>query len=81
MLPVCADATTINDLIEDKITSGAGVTNVGRALPLDKQGDIALLMESSNLLKDSERKNVGENLRKLLKRLGEPVIRTVAGQA
>ena len=36
---------------------------------------------TSNLLKDSERNTVGETLRKLLKRFGEPVIRTVAGQA
>jgi len=41
---------------------------------------VALLM-TSNLLKDSERHSVGDTLRKLLKRFGEPVIRTVAGQA
>ncbi|NIV27989.1 MAG: hypothetical protein GWN58_00335, partial [Anaerolineae bacterium] len=40
----------------------------------------ALLM-TSNLLKDSERQSVGETLRKLVKRMGEPVVRTVAGQA
>ncbi|MFT7366551.1 MAG: RHH-type proline utilization regulon transcriptional repressor/proline dehydrogenase [Marinobacter psychrophilus] len=75
------DATTINDLIEDKITSGCWGDHVGRASSsLINTATIALLM-TSNLLKDSERKNVGETLRKLLKRLGEPVIRTVAGQA
>src|SRR5690606_1744965 len=41
---------------------------------------LALLM-TSNLLKDSERHTVGDTLRKLVKRLGEPVVRTVAGQA
>ena len=41
---------------------------------------LALLM-TSNLLKESERNSVGDTLRKLLKRFGEPVIRTVAGQA
>lgn len=75
------DATTINDLIEDKITSGCWGDHVGKASsPLINTATIALLL-TSNLLKDSERKNVGETLRKLLKRLGEPVIRTVASQA
>ncbi|HAC30032.1 MAG TPA: hypothetical protein DCF82_19820, partial [Marinobacter hydrocarbonoclasticus] len=32
---------------------------------------LALLM-TSNLLKDSERQSVGDTLRKLVKRLGEP---------
>ena len=75
------DATTVNDLIEDKITSGCWGDHVGKASSsLINTATIALLM-TSNLLKDSERKSVGETLRKLLKRLGEPVIRTVASQA
>ncbi|AOY86890.1 bifunctional proline dehydrogenase/L-glutamate gamma-semialdehyde dehydrogenase [Marinobacter salinus] len=75
------DSTTINDLIEDKITSGAWGTHVGKASsPLINTATVALLM-TSNLLKDSERHSVGDTLRKLLKRFGEPVIRTVAGQA
>ena len=75
------DAMTVNDLIEDKITSGCWGDHVSKASSsLINTATIALLM-TSNLLKDSERKSVGETLRKLLKRLGEPVIRTVAGQA
>ncbi len=75
------DNTTIHELIEDKITSGAWGTHVGRASSsLINTATVALLM-TSNLLKDSQRNSVGETLRKLLKRFGEPVIRTVAGQA
>ncbi|WP_341582457.1 bifunctional proline dehydrogenase/L-glutamate gamma-semialdehyde dehydrogenase PutA [Marinobacter metalliresistant] len=75
------DNTTIHELIEDKITSGAWGSHVGKASSsLINTATVALLM-TSNLLKDSERNTVGETLRKLLKRFGEPVIRTVAGQA
>ncbi|WP_273426336.1 bifunctional proline dehydrogenase/L-glutamate gamma-semialdehyde dehydrogenase PutA [Marinobacter sp.] len=75
------DSMTINDLIEDKITSGAWGTHLGKASSqLINTATIALLM-TSNLLKESERNSIGDTLRKLLKRFGEPVIRTVAGQA
>ena len=75
------DNTTIHELIEDKITSGAWGSHVGKAASsLINTATVALLM-TSNLLKDSERNTVGDTLRKLLKRFGEPVIRTVAGQA
>lgn len=75
------DNTTIHELIEDKITSGAWGAHVGKASsPLINTATVALLM-TSNLLKDSERNTIGDTLRKLLKRFGEPVVRTVAGQA
>ncbi|PXX89641.1 bifunctional proline dehydrogenase/L-glutamate gamma-semialdehyde dehydrogenase [Marinobacter vulgaris] len=75
------DSVTINDLIEDKITSGSWGDHVGKASSsLINTATIALLM-TSNLLTESERQSVGETLRRLLKRMGEPVIRMVAGQA
>ncbi|HET8850678.1 MAG TPA: bifunctional proline dehydrogenase/L-glutamate gamma-semialdehyde dehydrogenase PutA [Marinobacter sp.] len=75
------DNLTIHDLIEDKITSGNWGAHVGRAKSgMINSATVALLM-TSNLLKDSERQSVGETLRKLIKRLGEPVVRTVANQA
>lgn len=75
------DNTTIHALIEDKITSGNWSSHVGKASStLINSTTIALLL-TSNLLKDSERHTVGDTLRKLVKRLGEPVVRTVAGQA
>ncbi len=75
------DSTTINDLIEDKISSGAWGTHRGKASSsLINTATVALLM-TSNLLKDAEHSSVGDTLRKLVKRFGEPVIRTVAGQA
>ncbi|WP_404364357.1 bifunctional proline dehydrogenase/L-glutamate gamma-semialdehyde dehydrogenase PutA [Marinobacter sp.] len=75
------DNITIHALIEDKITSGSWGSHVGKASSsLINTATIALLM-TSNLLKDSERHSVGDTLRKLVKRMGEPVIRTVAGQA
>ncbi|MFL1464922.1 bifunctional proline dehydrogenase/L-glutamate gamma-semialdehyde dehydrogenase PutA [Marinobacter sp. HN1S83] len=75
------DNMTIHELIEDKVTSGAWGAHIGKASsPLINTATVALLM-TSNLLRDSERHTVGDTLRKLLKRFGEPVIRTVAGQA
>ncbi|MGN8157364.1 bifunctional proline dehydrogenase/L-glutamate gamma-semialdehyde dehydrogenase PutA [Salinisphaera sp. SWV1] len=75
------DNTTINDLIEDKISSGAWGTHRGKASSsLINTATVALLM-TSNLLKDAEHNSVGDTLRRLVKRFGEPVIRTVAGQA
>lgn len=75
------DNLTIHDLIEDKITSGNWGAHVGKAQSgMINTATMALLM-TSNLLKDSERQSVGETLRKLVKRMGEPVVRTVAGQA
>ncbi|WP_372985649.1 bifunctional proline dehydrogenase/L-glutamate gamma-semialdehyde dehydrogenase PutA [Marinobacter sp.] len=75
------DNLTIHDLIEDKITSGNWGAHVGKAQSgMINSATVALLM-TSNLLKDSERQSVGETLRKLVKRMGEPVVRTVAGQA
>ncbi|HKK54724.1 bifunctional proline dehydrogenase/L-glutamate gamma-semialdehyde dehydrogenase PutA [Marinobacter sp.] len=75
------DATTINDLIEDKITAGSWGDHRGKAASsMINTATIALLMTSS-LLTESERQSVGETLRRLLKRMGEPVIRMVAGLA
>lgn len=75
------DNMTIHALIEDKITSGNWSDHVGRASSsFINSATVALLM-TSNLLKDSERQSVGDTLRKMVKRMGEPVVRTVAGQA
>ncbi|MDX1757819.1 MAG: bifunctional proline dehydrogenase/L-glutamate gamma-semialdehyde dehydrogenase PutA, partial [Marinobacter sp.] len=75
------DNMTIHALIEDKITSGNWGAHLGKASSsLINSTTLALLM-TSNLLKDSERQSVGDTLRKLVKRLGEPVVRTVAGRA
>ncbi|MDP4548643.1 bifunctional proline dehydrogenase/L-glutamate gamma-semialdehyde dehydrogenase PutA [Marinobacter sp. MDS2] len=75
------DNFTIQDLIEDKITSGNWGAHVGKAKSgLINSATLALLM-TSNLLKDSERQSVGDTLRHLVKRLGEPVVRVAAGQA
>ncbi len=75
------DNTTIHALIEDKITSGNWGAHVGKASSTFINSTTVALLMTSNLLKDSERQSVGETLRKLVKRLGEPVVRTVAGQA
>ncbi len=75
------DNLTIHDLIEDKITSGNWGAHVGKAKSgLINSATLALLM-TSNLLKDSERQSVGDTLRKMVKRMGEPVVRVAAGQA
>ncbi|WP_372965242.1 bifunctional proline dehydrogenase/L-glutamate gamma-semialdehyde dehydrogenase PutA [Marinobacter sp.] len=75
------DNLTIQDLIEDKITSGNWGAHVGKAKSgLINSATLALLM-TSNLLKDSERESVGVTLKGMVKRLGEPVVRVAAGQA
>ncbi|SDW30892.1 bifunctional proline dehydrogenase/L-glutamate gamma-semialdehyde dehydrogenase PutA [Marinobacter mobilis] len=75
------DTMTIQALIEDKVTSGNWGAHVGKASSsLINSTTLALLL-TSNLLKESERQSVGETLRKLIRRMGEPVVRTVAGQA
>lgn len=75
------DNTTIHALIEDKITSGNWSSHVGKASSTFINSTTVALLLTSNLLKDSERHTVGDTLRRLVKRLGEPVVRTVAGQA
>ncbi|NWN91178.1 bifunctional proline dehydrogenase/L-glutamate gamma-semialdehyde dehydrogenase PutA [Marinobacter adhaerens] len=75
------DNTTIHALIEDKITSGNWSAHVGKASSSFINSTTIALLMTSNLLKDSERQTVGDTLRRLVKRLGEPVVRTVAGQA
>jgi len=75
------DNTTIHALIEDKITSGNWGAHVGKASSTFINSTTVALLLTSNLLKDSERHTVGDTLRRLVKRLGEPVVRTVAGQA
>jgi len=75
------DNLTIHDLIEDKITSGNWGAHVGKARSgMINFATVALLM-TSNLLKAPERQGVGGILREMVKRMGEPVVRTVAGQA
>ncbi len=75
------DNTTIHALIEDKITSGNWSAHVGKASSSFINSTTVALLMTSNLLKDSERQSVGETLRRMVKRMGEPVVRTVAGQA
>ncbi|MDN6319366.1 MAG: bifunctional proline dehydrogenase/L-glutamate gamma-semialdehyde dehydrogenase PutA [Marinobacter sp.] len=75
------DNTTIHALIEDKITSGNWGSHVGKASSTFINSTTIALLMTSNLLKDSERHTVGDTLRRLVKRMGEPVVRTVAGQA
>jgi RHH-type proline utilization regulon transcriptional repressor/proline dehydrogenase/delta 1-pyrroline-5-carboxylate dehydrogenase len=75
------DNITIHALIEDKITSGNWSAHVGKASSSFINSTTLALLMTSNLLKDSEQQSIGETLRKMVKRMGEPVIRTVAGQA
>lgn len=75
------DNMTIHALIEDKITSGNWSAHVGKASSSFINSTTVALLMTSNLLKDSERQSVGDTLRRMVKRMGEPVVRTVAGQA
>src|SRR5690554_6990144 len=75
------DNTTVNALIADKITSGNWGAHVGKATSAFINSTTVALLMTSNLLKDYERDAVGDTLRTLVKRIGEPIVRTVAGQA
>ena len=74
------DAATIDDLIEDKIAPSAWSDHLGRShSPLINASTWALMLTGRVL--DDRGQGIAANLRGLIKRVGEPVIRTAVGHA
>ncbi|MDP6969669.1 MAG: bifunctional proline dehydrogenase/L-glutamate gamma-semialdehyde dehydrogenase PutA [Gammaproteobacteria bacterium] len=75
------DKATIDTLIEDKIQSGDWSSHVGHSdSHLINSSTWALLM-TGKLLAPVDSASVGATLRTMVKRLGEPVVRTAVAQA
>ncbi|MGB1234594.1 MAG: bifunctional proline dehydrogenase/L-glutamate gamma-semialdehyde dehydrogenase PutA, partial [Planktomarina sp.] len=74
------DTETIDDLIEDKIVGSAWSAHLGQShSPLINASTWALMLTGRVL--DDEGTGIVMNLRKLVKRMGEPVIRTAVARA
>ena len=74
------DAETIDDLIEDKIAPSDWSAHLGQSFsPLVNASTWALMLTGRVLGSDPSRPAAGA--RRLIKRLGEPVVRTAVGQA
>ncbi len=74
------DAETIDDLIEDKIAPSDWSAHLGQSFsPLVNASTWALMLTGRILGSDTSRPAAGA--RRLIKRLGEPVVRTAVGQA
>ncbi len=74
------DAETIDDLIEDKIAPSNWSSHLGHSFsPLVNASTWALMLTGRVLKDDPSRPAAGA--RRLIKRLGEPVVRTAVGQA
>lgn len=74
------DAETIDDLIEDKIAPSDWSAHLGHSFsPLVNASTWALMLTGRVLDTDPSRPAAGA--RRLIKRLGEPVVRTAVGQA
>lgn len=77
------DSTTIDALIEDKVASGNWRGHLGQADSSLVNSSTWALMLTGKLIapEEDEKKGVTQTLRSLVKRLGEPVVRTAVGQA
>ncbi|WP_227817485.1 bifunctional proline dehydrogenase/L-glutamate gamma-semialdehyde dehydrogenase PutA [Nitrogeniibacter aestuarii] len=74
------DAETIDDLIEDKIAPSDWSAHLGHSFsPLVNASTWALMLTGRMLDSDPSRPAAGA--RRLIKRLGEPVVRTAVGRA
>lgn len=74
------DAATIDALIEDKITAGQWQEHLGHASsPLINAATWGLLI-TGKLLSPSEERHLGGTLRGMIKRMGEPLVRTAVAQ-
>lgn len=74
------DAPTIDALIEDKITTGQWQEHVGHASSALINGATWALLITGKLLSPADRNQLGGTLRGLVKRLGEPLVRTAVAQ-
>jgi len=75
------DKSTINALIEDKVTSGRWADHRGHSPSALINISTWGLLITGKLLSPVDRQGLANTLRAMIKRLGEPVVRTAVGQA
>lgn len=75
------DSTTIDALIEDKVVSGNWGDHLGQSNSSLVNSSTWALLLTGKLIAPAEEKGVTQSLRGMIKRLGEPVVRTAVGQA
>ncbi len=75
------DADTVDDLIADKITSSDWDAHSGRASSVLVNASTWALMLTGRVLGEAEDAGVVSTLRGLIRRVGEPVIRTAVSRA
>ena len=75
------DTTTIDALIEDKITSGNWNDHLGQSKSSLVNMSTWALLITGKLVETDDQKGLVKTLKGMVKRLGEPVIRTAVAQA
>ncbi|MCV6610442.1 MAG: bifunctional proline dehydrogenase/L-glutamate gamma-semialdehyde dehydrogenase PutA [Amphritea sp.] len=75
------DAVTIDALIEDKVASGNWGDHLGQSNSSLVNSSTWALLLTGKLIAPTEDKGVTNTIRGMVKRLGEPLVRTAVGQA
>ncbi|MGB0204649.1 MAG: bifunctional proline dehydrogenase/L-glutamate gamma-semialdehyde dehydrogenase PutA [Neptuniibacter sp.] len=75
------DTITIDALIEDKVATGNWKDHLGQSASSLVNSSTWALLVTGKLLKEGENQSIGTTLKGMIKRLGEPVVRTAVGQA
>ena len=74
------DTLTIDALISDKVVPGDWGRHLGSGSPLVNASTWALLL-TGNVLSEDETEGLAQNLRGVVRRLGEPIVRTAVARA
>ncbi|MAS24278.1 MAG: bifunctional proline dehydrogenase/L-glutamate gamma-semialdehyde dehydrogenase [Oceanospirillaceae bacterium] len=75
------DSTTMDDLIEDKVAFGEWRQHIGKSASSLVNTSTWALMLTGKLIAPAGEEGMSVTLRGMVKRLGEPVVRTAVGQA
>ena len=75
------DAETIDELIQDKIGPADWETHMGHSSSTLVNASTWALMLTGRVLSEGEERGLARTLRGMVRRLGEPVVRTAVGQA
>lgn len=75
------DTVTIDALIEDKVATGNWKEHLGQSASSLVNSSTWALLITGKLLKEGENQGLGNTLKSMVKRMGEPVVRTAIGQA
>lgn len=75
------DTTTIDALIEDKVATGNWKDHIGQSTSSLVNSSTWALLMTGKLLNESGEQGIKNTLKGMVKRLGEPVIRTAVAQA